>query len=904
MSSWINRLAIIISLIVIFQLSKSCSPKDYIFHTFVFDNRQLNYEIETLALAGDFNDWQPDSHFLVDADGDNIWEIRISVKPGNHYYRFVLNEKRWLRDPANPQYGGKFSNSFINIDGKSYPKVISVKPDNGSWLYQKADIVKISFSDSVENVRHFHINFEIDDRPQTFTLKDSTLFMPFPTFSEGGHAWNLTIMNSDSEKVYKKEGLWYVNYDNQRPVADAGYTQFAFLDQTIELNGGKSFDPDFDPPVHYKWRLLKGPGNNSLQETKSPFAKFSAKKAGRYLFKLTVTDSGGSKAHDRTEVIVLPAKREQTRFTFNAQNYPKPVNQVSVAGEFNQWQNSANPMCANKDSTVWETYIPLAKGQYEYKFVVNDQDWIIDPVNPHKISDGWNGFNSVKTVTPSVQFDFKFDVDSIFEDETKIEIPLKINKPGKVKLHWYADIKNPDSRLLRKRNRIIFNKKRKEGSYFFYCILEKEGGFSQPAALLINHYHKTKCVDFSQSPAWVDTSIVYEIFLRRFTKKGSFTALTDHLPHLKNFGVNVIWLMPVYEGPTEHGYAPTQFFNTEQDYGSVEDYRKLILTAHRLGMKVIFDFVANHLSDQHRFVYAAADNLNSPLRKWFYWQADGSWGYHNDWDTLVNLNFNTPQVRHFMLDVARFWLCLGVDGFRCDVAWAVPHSFWKDFRREIKKINPECLLINEALPRQQAFHQDEFDMSYDTDFYGNILDVLNDRKPLSALEYGLQKTKYNYPPAAKNLRYIENHDLPRFLKLYGGNRTKLMAGLLFTVPGAPLSYYGQEMGLLEMRPDYRPQKKSKWIDFYRNMIILRKTYPAFTYGKMETILLDEKRKLWHYRRSFQGEAMDVYLTLSKIKQKINIPENITIIYPKDYCIKITDDKFHLQPESFVIFKAR
>ena len=139
MPSWINRLAIILSLIVIYQLSKSCSPKDYIFHTFVFDNRQLNYEIETLALAGDFNDWQPGAHFLLDADGDNIWEIRISVKPGNHYYRFVLNEKRWLRDPANPQYGGKFSNSFINIDGKSYPKVISVEPANGGWLYQKAD---------------------------------------------------------------------------------------------------------------------------------------------------------------------------------------------------------------------------------------------------------------------------------------------------------------------------------------------------------------------------------------------------------------------------------------------------------------------------------------------------------------------------------------------------------------------------------------------------------------------------------------------------------------------------------------------------------------------------------------------------------------------------------------------
>jgi glycosidase len=234
------------------------------------------------------------------------------------------------------------------------------------------------------------------------------------------------------------------------------------------------------------------------------------------------------------------------------------------------------------------------------------------------------------------------------------------------------------------------------------------------------------------------------------------------------------------------------------------------------------------------------------------------------------------------------------------VAWAVPHSFWKDFRRTIKELKPECLLINEVLPRQQVYHDDEFDMSYDTDFYGNILDVLNGRKPLSALDYGLKKTLFNYPQAAKDLRYLENHDLPRFLSIFGEKKTRVMAALLFTVPGTPLVYYGQETGMLQMRPNYRGFANSKWFDFFRELIKLRKNNPALTGGIMSTVSSDNDQEIWHYRRILDKKIIDVFINLSSNEQNINLPENISKIYFAEENLKDEHGVYYLDAESFII----
>ncbi len=874
---------------------------DTIKHTFVFNNQQKKYDIRQLTVAGDFNDFDPGIHYLHDDDGDNIWRLQMPLQRGRHSYRFVLNNTRWLRDPANPNYDGPYSNACIFVDTVRYPEYSGISPPNGRWLNAPADSMHIRFDRPLDTGR-YDMRFEIDGRPLALAGSDASLTAPFPLLEEGRRHWVLSLFTAQGEPVYEKKGLWGINYENQAPVAEAGYAQFTNLDQPLMLNGGQSRDPDFENIAEYQWRLLNGSRSARLENTKSPFPVFIASEEGRYILSLTVSDSAGLSSTDRTEVIVHPQRQIRHQFTFDPALYADAVKSVALVGEFNQWQNGVHNLVYDEAGGIWEISIPLPKGQYEYKYVVNGDQWIKDPGNPHSIEDGWQGYNSIRIIPPPIEAGLDFGLERISETDLRIEVPVVVRGADHQSINLYADINNPDRRLEWTGKSIRFSKFRSQGSYYFYAVLKADDRFSRPKVLLINHYDRTTVHDFGASPSWADTSVIYEIFVRRFTRAGDFQGVIDNLQYLKTLGVNVLWLMPVYEGPTGHGYAPTDLFHVEKDYGSLEEYKRLIDAAHRAGMKVIFDFVANHLSDQHHFVYAAADNVHSPLRRWFHWQSDGMWDYHNDWDTLVNLNFNNPQVRHYIMESARFWLSLGIDGFRCDVAWAVPHSFWKNFRREIKKLNPQCLLINEVLPRQPAYHDFEFDMSYDTDFYGNVLDVMENKKPLSALANGLKKTNYNYPVSAKDLRYLENHDLPRFIKTYGPERTRLMAVLLFTISGTPLIYYGQENGLMEMRPDYAPQKNSEWFDFYQSLLILRSRKQALTFGKMKTVELDDKRQVWHFRRIYKQNVIGVFINLSKEMRYINLPENTTTLLGETKSKRNADGQLQLNPQGFLVYE--
>ena len=864
---------------------------------FIFDNRKELYSIESLALAGDFNNWSKTRHLLEDDDG--IWRIKIALEKGPHYYRYLLNGKKWLRDPQNPLYRGPNSNSYLHVNTDSTPELSKIFPANGCWLYNRPDSIKFMFDRNLEG-GSYRIRFKIDEKEQKLTWRDSTAFCLFPALSEGTHTWKIWIENRKKESLFWQNGLWVINRQNQAPQANAGYTTFAYAGDTVHLNGGLSFDPDFETIVSYDWKIKSAARKGTIKNPDSPCPVFSANAPGKYSFQLTVRDSAGLSGKAVSEHVVLKGKPKTTEFTYIADKDGKKIERVALVGEFNQWDKKAHPLKPNADSSRWSLALKLDNGRYEYKYVLNDKEWITDPRNPEKISDGWRGYNSIR----DVQINPEVDVKLLTELRAKTINIIAEPRDSKTRISWLADKKNPGSQIHISEKHLYFDKNNPEGSYFFYALAEHEGRQFFPRTVLINHFKKTTVTDFDASPRCADKAVVYEIYLARFGSSRNFRGLCASLPKLKKLGVNTLWLMPVYEGPTEHGYAPVNFFNTRRDYGDLREYRRFIDSAHNQGFKVIFDFVANHLSDQHVFVSAAFNNPLSPLRHWFHWRADGSWGYHNDWDTLVNLNFNSPQVRNYLLNAARFWVGLGLDGLRCDVAWAIPHDFWKDFRREVKKINPSCLLINEVLPRQPAFHRQEFDMSYDTDFYGNLLDVINGRKPVSALSYGLQKTAFNYPPTALNLRYLENHDLPRFIKCFGQRKTRLAAVILFTIPGTPLVYYGQENGVLEERPFYNLSTHSNWFDFYQSLIKFRLKNKALTEGSFQTLRADDHNKLWVYRRSCAENEVQVIINLSKNKRAVKLPSQHTIINIKGSEYKRLGDKLILARESFLLTQKR
>ncbi len=845
-----------------------------VWHTFVFEDPDQKYKVKEVAVVGDFSQWQP--WYYLKKESPTRWKITLPLKPGWHYYRFFLNNHVWMKDPKVKDYGGPFSNSKIFVDSQPLPRVLSVWPATGSWLFSQPDSMVVRFDQPLQTIlQRFKIEVQLDSIPIPFKIKESRIWLKLPKLSEGEHVWQLQLKTkTKSEPVLQKEGFYFVNCQNQPPVAHAGFTQIVFLNQTVRLNGGLSFDPDFEPLVKFQWQQVAGK-KVKLNSANRPFATFQARYPGYYRFRLTVKDSMGLTASAKVDVVVLPNEQKKTRFVFKPIDSLK-VRKVALVGEFNNWNPKKHVMVKDEKQHIWWIELPLPPGVWEYKWVVNDSLWLTDATNPQKVADGWNGFNALKTVPAQPYFDGTFKAGGKPAPNNVLEIQFHPDSlAANMRFHWFKDINNPLQVLKTRQNKLYFDRRWPKGNYYYYLVLEKDGEWSAPQVLLINHFNTTEWMDLRQTPAWADTSLFYALFVRKFSKQGNLKGVIRQLPYLKQLGVNALWLLPVYEGPTEHGYAPTSLFSIEKDYGTLNDFRNLIQEAHRLGLKVIFDFVANHLSDQHRFVRAASENPLSPLRNWFYWKADGTWGYHNDWDTLVNLNFNTPWVRHYILNAALFWLNLGVDGFRCDVAWAIPHDFWKQFRRVVKQVNPQCLLLNEVLPRQRAFHELEFDMSYDTDFYGNLLDVLNGKKPLSALPFGLSKGQTNYPRYAQALRYLENHDLPRLNTLFPASTVKAVTQLWLTLPGTPLIYYGQEYFLSETRPQFSKSKNEKWFDFFQKHIKLRIESKALKKGKMQNLVLDDPSGIWIFKRFAKDDSVRVFVNFTKKQKKIKILNEAT-----------------------------
>src|SRR6266496_3325761 len=194
---------------------------------------------------------------------------------------------------------------------------------------------------------------------------------------------------------------------------------------------------------------------------------------------------------------------------------------------------------------------------------------------------------------------------------------------------------------------------------------------------------------------WVRDGVIYEIYPRAFSPEGNFSGITAQLDRLKDLGVTILWLMPIHpigqekkKGTVGSPYAVRDYYGINPDYGTKEDLKRLIKEAHRRGMKVIIDIVANHTS------------WDSVMMKWpeFYeHDANGRITYPHDWSDVAELNYGNRQLRQYMTDMLKYWIReFDLDGFRCDVAEEVPTDFWENARAELDKIKPDIFMLAEA----------------------------------------------------------------------------------------------------------------------------------------------------------------------------------------------------------------
>ncbi|MFC7041477.1 alpha-amylase family glycosyl hydrolase [Halonotius sp. GCM10025705] len=288
----------------------------------------------------------------------------------------------------------------------------------------------------------------------------------------------------------------------------------------------------------------------------------------------------------------------------------------------------------------------------------------------------------------------------------------------------------------------------------------------------------------------------------------------------------------------------TDYFSTAADLGSRADFESLVDRCHEAGIRVVFDLVINHTSRDHpafqlhsagvdgyddRYVRVPRDDDSTDIA----WAGDGSPEFYFNWSRIPNLNYGSLAVREWMLDVVDEWVDL-VDGFRCDIAWGVPHGFWKEVA---ERVPADFLMLDETIPHDPQAHEAEFTMHYDSTLHETLRAIGNDKQPARAIFDALETVRWQgFPESSVHLRYVENHDESRYLGECGEPALRAAAAATFTLPGAPLIYYGQERG---MTADRGPMKwhdgDTELTEFHRSLSRLRDEYPVLNDGRIDPI---------------------------------------------------------------------
>ncbi|MGZ9166345.1 MAG: alpha-amylase family glycosyl hydrolase, partial [Anaerolineales bacterium] len=343
-----------------------------------------------------------------------------------------------------------------------------------------------------------------------------------------------------------------------------------------------------------------------------------------------------------------------------------------------------------------------------------------------------------------------------------------------------------------------------------------------------------------QLPWWRE-AVFYEIFVRSFYDTdgngiGDFNGITQKLDYLQELGINAIWLMPVHPSPSYHGYDVINYYAVNSEYGTMDDFRRLLEEAHNRDIRIIVDLVINHTSSQHPWFQEANRELESKYRDYYVWSEDGSNGWHQGQngyyyaffcDCMPDLNYLNPDVTTAILKVTGYWLNeIGVDGFRVDAAkhliedgevrenTPATHEWYKGFYVAYKEQNPQAYAIGEVFGAGasivKSYTGDQLDQIFNFEMSTGFVNSVNggaNSGVTSAIKFAQQDM-----PDFNFATFLTNHDQNRVMSVFNGDpgKAKAAATLLLTSPGTPFIYYGEEIGQQGQKPDEDIRLPMQW----------------------------------------------------------------------------------------------
>jgi len=424
----------------------------------------------------------------------------------------------------------------------------------------------------------------------------------------------------------------------------------------------------------------------------------------------------------------------------------------------------------------------------------------------------------------------------------------------------------------------------------------------------------------SEQPDWRQQPTIYEVNIRQYTPEGTFTAFARHLPRLEKMGVKILWIMPVQpigvknrKGGLGSYYSIADYTAVNPNFGTLDDFKDLVQEAHQRGMLVILDWVANHSAYDHPwtpehpewYLRDEQGQIQSPVA---------------DWSDVADLNYDDPALREAMIAEMKFWLReTDLDGFRCDVAYMVPMSFWETARKELEKLKPLFMLAEAEGPE---FHSNAFDMTYGWELHHLMNDVAAGKADLRQLAtYYSRVEEGHYQPTDLRMHFTTNHDENSWngtvYERMGANHRNFFV-LCATYPmSVPLVYSGQEAGLNQALAFFE-KDSIDWSNmalesFYQKILHLKLRHPALIndmnqagYRSLVADSAGTARQVLAYERSRGKDKLFVLLNFGPDTAQVAFPERGGPLYNlmNGKQVHADDNQLQLSEHSFVLLSNR
>lgn len=527
---------------------------------------------------------------------------------------------------------------------------------------------------------------------------------------------------------------------------------------------------------------------------------------------------------------------------------------VTVAGTFNNWDRAAAPMDPDADRRVWRKSMALAPGKHLYKFVVDGEQWVLDPAAERNEDDGNGNTNSVLLLLPE---DYRTPArvgDGVIARTPllhKTSIPYCNFDRGRLSLMLRTRPGDLASvQVLVAGKAIPMTAVAGDEMYGRYVASIPWDGkrtvrysFRLEDGTTVLRYGPQGSGEFVVSdetftpfavPEWVERTIVYQIFPDRFANGsesndpkervawdaaptwynrfgGDFAGVRKHIDHLQALGVGAVYFNPVFASPSNHRYETSDYHRVDPELGTNEEFASLTRELKRSGIRTVLDGVFNHTAvDFAPFLDLRERGAESNFRGWYFpksfpikVQENPNYVAWFGFPSMPKLNLDDKDARAYMLDVPKFWHeNAEIAGWRLDVANEVPMAFWRDFRSAVKRLDPQMWIVGEVWGDGSPWlGGDQWDSVMDYPFREACLGFFA-RKATTSRQF-LERLMGIYqsyaPQVSRNLmNLLSSHDTPRFLTLCEGDasRARLAALVQFTWVGAPSVYYGDEVGMV------------------------------------------------------------------------------------------------------------